>query len=209
MIGYPAFLNLQHRRCVVVGGGTVAARKTRSLLDAGAVVTVVSPTLSESLASLVGSQAVIWIARPYASGDLANAFLAVAATDDSAVNRLVVDDARASRVLVGGVERDLDADFLGAATVRAEDVVVAVGTGGSSPAFARILCAEIERLLRDRLPLFRLMAEVRPEVVEGGTSSPDTWREAIDDSLLGLVRNGDLEGARAALRSRLLAGGSA
>ena len=80
MSRFPLFIDLAGRRAVVIGGGTVGLRRAAALRDFGAVVTVISPTLSGPMPD------VIYLPRPYRTGDLAGAFLVVAATDDSAVN---------------------------------------------------------------------------------------------------------------------------
>src|SRR3974390_1993845 len=93
---YPASLVVAGKRCVVVGGGSVAARKTRSLLDAGADVLVIAPEISEEIKALPVKVA----ERPYRRGDLSAAWLALAATDDAAVNRQVFADGQKVRVWV-------------------------------------------------------------------------------------------------------------
>lgn len=84
---FPLFVDLSGKKAVVVGGGAIAARRVGVLLDFGAVVTVVSPALAPAI------QGAQWVRRPYAPGDLAGAFLAVAATDNRAVNRAVGEEA--------------------------------------------------------------------------------------------------------------------
>lgn len=76
MVNYfPVMLDLQDQRIVVIGGGAVAERKVGPLLEAGAAVTVVSPSLTERLSELAEKGMLIWISRPYAPGDLEGAFL--------------------------------------------------------------------------------------------------------------------------------------
>ncbi|MBM4441845.1 MAG: NAD(P)-dependent oxidoreductase, partial [Candidatus Rokubacteria bacterium] len=83
---YPVFVELAGRRCVVIGGGPVAERKVAGLRDAGAAVTVVSPTLTPALATLARARAIAHRARVYEDGDLAGAALACVATGAAAVN---------------------------------------------------------------------------------------------------------------------------
>ncbi len=83
---FPLFLDLENRPVVVVGGGTIARRRVEVLKKFGAAVTVIAPTWS--------GEDVTWLARPYAPGDLAGAVLAVAATDNRAVNHAVGEEAR-------------------------------------------------------------------------------------------------------------------
>ena len=90
---YPMFLNLLGKKCVVVGGGEVALRKVKTLLDSGADVTVISPVLHPYLAQLVGSKTIRTIERNFRSGDLKEASIVIAATDIKGTNRKVAEGA--------------------------------------------------------------------------------------------------------------------
>src|SRR4051812_34419753 len=95
---YPAFLRIHDRLCVVVGGGSVGTRKATSLLECGARVRVVGPRGTPELTAMSAASRLEWRARPFEPADLDGAFLAVAATDDPALNARVVELARAHRV---------------------------------------------------------------------------------------------------------------
>ena len=86
---FPLFVDLTGRPCVIVGGGAIAARRAEVLARFGGAVTVIAPTWRG------GVSGVRWERRTYRSGDLDGASLAVAATDDRAVNRQVGEEARA------------------------------------------------------------------------------------------------------------------
>nr|MCW2728538.1 cobA [Aeromicrobium sp.] len=127
----PLTLRVAGRRVVVVGGGHVATRRTLSLVEAGARVVVVSPAVSDSLASSIGRGDVEWIRRTYAPGDLAGAWLVQTATH-SPVDDLVAADAEAAQIwcLKGG-----DPDHATAwapAVAQVEDVMVAISGGGDA-----------------------------------------------------------------------------
>ncbi|OLC89074.1 MAG: precorrin-2 dehydrogenase, partial [Gemmatimonadetes bacterium 13_1_40CM_3_66_12] len=144
---YPAFLDLRGRRAVVVGGGAVAEQKVTGLLDAGARVTVVGPIVSPLLAKLAIAGSITLAPRPYRPGDLAGAFLAIAATDDRAVNRAVWAEAEARGVLLNAVDDPPHCSFIAPAIHRAGDVAIAVSTAGKSPALAVRLRERIGRLV--------------------------------------------------------------
>src|SRR3989454_10943418 len=97
---YPAFLDLRGRRAVVIGGGAIAEQKVVGLLDAGARVTVISPGVSRRLEDLEAAGTVTIERRPYRPGDLAGAFLAIAATDDRGANRAGWAEAETRGVLL-------------------------------------------------------------------------------------------------------------
>src|SRR6478752_5337676 len=96
MNSYGVFLNLTGRRCLVVGGGPVAERKITGLLDCGADVTVVSPTVTDVIAAHAETGTLKWEARAYREGDAARSFLVIAATDSKELNRRVYEEAEAS-----------------------------------------------------------------------------------------------------------------
>ena len=134
------FVSVAGRRCVVVGGGGVAARKARGLLEHGAAVVVVSPEIRSELET---TDAEI-LRRPYESGDLEGAFLAFAATDSRGVNAAVTLEARERGIPVNVADRPTEGDFASPATLRRGGLQVAVSTGGASPTLARRIKEELE-----------------------------------------------------------------
>lgn len=140
---YPVALSVRGRRAVVVGGGTVAERKVRGLLTAGAEVVVVAPRLTPPLAALAEAGAIAWHDRRYAQGDLAGAFLAFAATGDDAVNAAVAAAARAAAILVNDASNAGRGDFATPAVHRAGPLTVAVDSGGLSPSFTKRIRDEL------------------------------------------------------------------
>jgi precorrin-2 dehydrogenase/sirohydrochlorin ferrochelatase len=144
---YPIFLRLAGRRCVVVGGGTIAARKVESLLAAGAHVAVISPSLTAELAARAARGELDHAKRPYRSGDLAGALLAYAATDDEAVQAAVAREAAAGGVLLNVVDRPQSCTFIAPSVLQRGDLTVAVSTGGGSPALARRVREDVGRAL--------------------------------------------------------------
>jgi precorrin-2 dehydrogenase/sirohydrochlorin ferrochelatase len=131
-------LDLRGRRCVVVGGGTVARRKVEGLLEAGARVDVVAPEVSEM------PSGVVVIQRSFLPQDLDGALLAIAATDRPEVNAVVAREAEARGVLVNVVDAPEQCTFILPAVVRRGALQIAVSTGGASPTFARQLRQEFE-----------------------------------------------------------------
>ena len=137
---YPIFLNLDGKRCVVVGGGEVANRKARKLLQARARVVVISPEVKPELEST----AVEVHRRPYKEGDLEGAFLVFAATDRRTVNAAVSQEARERGIPVNVADEPSDGDFALPSTLRRGHLQVAVSTGGASPTLARRIRQELE-----------------------------------------------------------------
>jgi precorrin-2 dehydrogenase/sirohydrochlorin ferrochelatase len=144
---YPVQLHAAGWRAVVVGGGEVALRKTRRLLESGVVVAVVAPALCRGLADLAAAGTVAWCQRSFDASDLEGARLAFAATDDAGVNRLVAASAQAAGVLVDVADAPELGSFHLPAAVRRSGLQVTVSTGGRAPFLARRLRERIERRL--------------------------------------------------------------
>ncbi|MDI6857256.1 MAG: bifunctional precorrin-2 dehydrogenase/sirohydrochlorin ferrochelatase [Dehalococcoidia bacterium] len=205
---YPLFLEMKGRRCLVVGGGLVAQRKVEGLLAAEATVTVVSPELTPEMASLRDGQRIEHRAREYRRGDLEGFSIVVAATDDAAVNTRVAREARQKGTWVNVVDEPEQCDFILPSVIRRGDVVLAISTGGLSPALARWLREELEGYLSEDFDrLARLLAETRRELRESGVSpDAEAWQRAIDGRLRELLSAGRYAEAKARLLSILKAG---
>ena len=200
MTFYPVFLDLRGRRAVVIGGGAVAEQKVLGLLSAGAHVTVVSPETTPRLAELAAAGGIDLRRRPYRSGDLAGAWLAIAGTDDRAANARVWAEAEREGVLMNAVD-DLDhCSFIAPAIHREGSITVAVSTSGKSPALAARLRQRVARLVGPaEARLCALLGELRPELA---ARIPDSrvrttlWYRIVDSDVIEFVRRGDMEGAR-------------
>ncbi|MFI6883226.1 uroporphyrinogen-III C-methyltransferase [Streptosporangium canum] len=130
MSPYLLGLRLSGRRVLVVGGGRVAQRRVPALLDAGALVTVVSTSVTHALDDLIATGRVIWEARPYQVGDVDGAWLVQACTDDRAVNTAVAAEAEAKRIwCVRADDKDASAAWT-PASGRVDEISVAVTAGG-------------------------------------------------------------------------------
>ncbi len=143
---YPVGLRLAGRRVVVVGGGQVAHRRVAGLLEAGAAVTVVSPHLTPALEALVAPGQVTWLARPYATGDLAGAWYAVAATDDPEVNAAVAAEAERTHTFCARADDRAASSVWTPAVGRQGDLVVGIHGGGDPQRAVGVRDAVVEGL---------------------------------------------------------------
>jgi len=140
---YPIMLDMRGRRCLVVGGGPVAERKTMGLLDAGADVTIVSPRLTARLAALAEDGVVKARRREYRIEDLQGVWLVYAAASDRAANAQVAEDAAAAGVWANIADRAEEGDFITPSVVRRGGLVLAVSASGASPALASRIADEL------------------------------------------------------------------
>lgn len=198
---YPVNLVLVGRRCVVVGGGTVAARKVRGLLAAGAEVTVVAPSIGAEIAASGATCEY----RRYVSEDLSGAWLVVVATDDRSVNASVHADCEAAHVWVNAADDPSSCSFILPAVVRQGPVTVAVSTSGYSPALASWMRSHVEEQLGPEFAeLAEMLREARSMLKEAGRSTEEVdWRTALDWDMLELIKAGQAARARERLEACL------
>ncbi len=166
---YPIMLDITGRRCVVVGGGKVGLRKVASLLRAAAAVRLVEPAAPAGAVP----DGVELVAEPYEKRHLAGAMLVYAGTADEALNARIAADARAAGAIVNAVDQPADCDFYVPAVVADGDVIVAVGTGGASPALAAALKRTLAAVLPERIGEFAAaLAKARKHVL-ASVDDPD------------------------------------
>lgn len=144
---FPIFVDLVDQPVLVIGGGEVAARKIRLLLKSGARPHIAALELNEELATLVAESKASLIASTFEAGQLVGMRLAIAATDDRALNRAVADAAEAAGVLCNVVDDPEASRYITPSIVQRGPITVAISTGGSAPVLARRLRERIETLL--------------------------------------------------------------
>jgi siroheme synthase-like protein len=200
---YPVFLDVEGKKCIVVGGGNVALRKVETLLGNGAKVVVISPELCPGLA---GNKQISVIKRECIPGDIAGAFLAIVATDDREVNHRIALEGRSSGVLVNVVDDAEYSNFILPSVVQRGDVAIAVSTAGKSPALARKLRTRLEKEFGEEYEvLASILDEIRREIKQRGIAvDAETWQTALDlDKLTGWIKKGQSEKAREFVRKNL------
>jgi len=203
---YPLLLNIQGKKCLVVGGGEVALRKVQTLLEHSTTIEIVSPAFCAELNSLVKEGAVRSIQRDYKTEDLNNASLVIAATDDTKVNAKVAADARKKKILVNVVDKPEISDFIVPSCFRHGDIIVAVSTSGKSPALARKIRIELERNIKVEYARLAVIAsEVRDELKQLDiTVKSDDWQEVLNlNSLIELIKKGKSKEAREIMLTKL------
>jgi len=196
---YPVSLVLDGRRVLVVGGGKLATRRVADLLETGARVEVVSPTVSPEIAAWADEDRVSVALRPFEGGDVSGAWLCVAATDDRAVNRAVVVAAEREHCFVSSAGDGSASSARPMSVLRRGDLEVAVGTSGRAPAAAVWIRQQLATLVGPEYGvLIDLVAEARAEARAGAD-----WQAALDSGILGSIRAGRLDEARKGLRTCL------
>jgi siroheme synthase-like protein len=201
---YPVALELSGRRCVVTGGGREAERKARALLEADADVVVIAPRVSDGFAEFVRRGEIAHIPRRYQRGDLAGAFLVIAADSDRNVRASVFTEAEAERVLCNAVDDIEHCHFAVPSIVRRGELLLAISTGARVPALAK----RLRRRLTEQFgwqweALVDVLGEVRAETQPARTVDFATWAACWqgvldqEEELLELLEEGRIDEVRA------------
>jgi precorrin-2 dehydrogenase/sirohydrochlorin ferrochelatase len=196
-VTYPVVLNGARFQALVVGGGSVASRKVRGLLEGGVRVTVVAPQIADELAVEAAQRSDLTLKqRGYEPADLAGISLVIAATDDAALNRRIADEGARRGCLVNVVDDPEAGTFVTPSVHRAGELTIAVSTG-KTPAAAVAIRAEIGRRFDGRYDrAIRALRGLRDRLLEHGKRAD--WkrasRELIGDGFCDEVEQGKVEG---------------
>lgn len=204
---YPIFFNIDGKPCLVVGGGAVGARKVEDLLAAGARVTVISRTAIPELLALAERGLITFRQEDFAPAHLEGMVLAIAATNDQRTNEAVSAAAQARGLPVNVVDKPSLCSFVVPATIRRGDLVLAIGTGGKSPALAKRLRQDLEKTFGPEYgPYVELLGAIREAVLAVRRDHPDNltlFSRIVASPLLEGLRAGDLERLRGLLAELL------
>jgi len=180
---YPVCLDVSGRRCVIIGGGEVAERKARRLMDCGAEVLVVSESLSPALQVMKADGRLSHIKAGYSRDLIDGAFLVIGATDRAEVNEAVSRDARKQGILVNIVDDPGHCNFILPSLYRRGDLLIAITTGGKSPALAKKLRQEMGRHFGPEYETFlKIMGQIRGKVISRGY--PAGKNKALFESII-------------------------
>ena len=201
--GYPILLNLQDKPVAVVGGGAVAARKVKHLLNAGARVLLISPEISPAMNGQFNDGDVNWIQSSY-QRDMFNDYmpiLVIAATDDARVNQTVAQDAHRIRALCNVANgSNVDSDFSNMARIDQPPLTVALSTSGKSPALLRLLRSKLAGEIGEEYAVLAdWLGSLRRDVHRANGSQTDRqalYEIILESEVLSLLRAGQPEQAR-------------
>ncbi len=204
---FPAFLDLQNKLCVVVGGGRVAERKVQSLLKSGAEVKVISPKITKTLARLQERGKIRHQSRSFRLGDLRGAFLAFAATDDRTTNERVFGQASRHRIPVNVADDPPHCSFIVPSVMERGDLLLAISTSGKSPALAKLLRQRLQKEIGPEYDFFlKLLVDVRRRVMALGFKAKEKqkiFRQIAQAEGLDLIRQKDFQGLEKRWRALL------
>lgn len=194
MAYYPLYIDIDSKKCVVIGGGDVAERKVASLVECGANVEVVSPEVTPALDQLSKEGRIKVRDRGYVPGDLEGAILAIAATDDNDLNKEIHKEAVEKRIPINVVDVPELCSFIVPSTVRRGDLVISISTSGSCPALAKNIRKQLQQLFGGEYAGFcEILKNFREEVADK-YEEPEERKRAlnrlIESDVIELIREG-------------------
>ena len=197
---YPVNLDLKSRLVLVVGGGGVAEGKARQLVEAGAVVHIVSPELTEPLNKLAEQRKIIWRQGVFAESDLEGVWLVISATDDQAVNEAVAQAAAQRSLLCNVVDQTALCNFITPALITRGSIQISISSGGGSPSVAQRVKREIGELIGEEYgELLEVAAEMRAEakrLIPDFEQRRQLLQAFAESEAIQLLRNGKRDEAR-------------
>ncbi|WP_418790411.1 precorrin-2 dehydrogenase/sirohydrochlorin ferrochelatase family protein [Phosphitispora sp. TUW77] len=194
---YPVYLNLDGKKCLVVGGGKVAERKIRSILEAGARAYVVSPELTDWLEEAALKGKITAIRRNYTTTDLENAFIVISATDSQVINSRVASECRDRNILVNVVDCPADCNFIVPAVFRQGALSISISTDGKSPMLARRIKEDMETKFGPEYHEFlELMSNLREQIIKKFSDEEqrrDMFKKLVYSDIIQLLKDGQRE----------------
>jgi precorrin-2 dehydrogenase len=150
---FPIMLNLEDKHILVIGGGEVAFRKSEDLLNAGGILTIISPDFHDGILKLKEKfkNKIDLINRKYEDGDLKKYLMVFSATNDSAVNKIIHKEASDRNILINAVDDPPNCSFYIPSFIQRGDLILSLSTSGASPSMAGKLRRELEKIIPDNI----------------------------------------------------------
>ena len=189
---YPANINVENKKCVVVGGGKIAFDKITGLLEAGAQIDVIAPNFCPEILNLADKLNLI--RANYSSDLLTTGTILIAATNNPSLNQQIAHDARAKNFLVNIVD-DFAGDFIVPSRIRRGDFLLTISTGGKSPAFSRFVRTMLDAEFNDNFAaaldiISKYRAKIQP-LLPTHTDRINFWRNTLTPEIWQLIKSGD------------------
>jgi len=203
----PLFHNLNGRRCVMVGGGSVALRKIRPLIEVGAKVEIIAPEINTAITDLAEKHSLCLYQRKFNNADLEGAALVIAATDDKQLNKQVSEQAQKLNIPVNVVDHPELCSVVFPSIVDRSPVQIAISSGGTAPVLARMLRTRLESLIPSGYGfLAQLAGKFRQQVKEKITepnSRKAFWEDVFSGDISELVFSNKHDIAESKLQEKL------
>jgi precorrin-2 dehydrogenase / sirohydrochlorin ferrochelatase len=203
---YPIQLHIKDQPCTVIGGGKVALRKVKRLLQAGAIITLIAPVLNTEILTLAKEGKITLLRREFLPGDTKGAFLIIAATNNSSVNEAIASEASSHKQLVNVINSPNLGNFIVPGTIQNGNLIFTVTTGGT-PALTKLITRELRDSYGDNFAAFAdFLLEMRNNI----KTIPSTplereklWQEMLTPKIMQLVRTGNIEQAKESITNAI------
>ena len=203
---YPIQLHIQSKACTVIGGGNVALRKVKSLLQAGAKITLVAPQLTPELLDYAKNGLITLLQRDFLPGDTKGAFLVIAATNNASVNEAIASEAASHNQLVNVTSNPDLGNFTVPGTLQKGNLVFTVATGGT-PALTKLITRELHDSYGDNFAAFAdFLLEIRKNIKNIPSTSQEReklWQNMLTPKIMQLVRTGNIEKAKESITNAI------
>ena len=190
---YPVNINIQNKKCVVVGGGKIAYDKIIGLLEAGAQIEVIAPKICPQLENLRDKVKIV--REEYSAEKISEGVILIAATNNSELNAQIAKDARAKNFLVNIVD-DISSDFIVPSRIRRGDFLLAISTGGSSPAFSKFARKMLEQEFNENFgAAVEIISKYRQEVIKKLPTHElriKFWQEVLTPEFWEIIKRGEI-----------------
>ncbi len=195
---YPVFVDISGRRVVIAGGGKVALRKAKTLLDANAKITLISPEITPELRKLLSNGQIEWKDRQYQNGDLKDAWLVIAACNNTRINQLIFEEATQRHIFCNVVDKPELCSFQVPALIQKQKLQIAISTAGQGPILAKKLRNRLETIVSDTYGEFlEKLAAIRSKLKEkyphNQTKRAELLNLLIDEQILDLLEKQQTE----------------
>ena len=206
-MSYPINLDIEGKICIVLGGGQVANRKIKGLLNAGGKVIVIAPDICETIQQLVDSKKIEWQQQKYSNGCLPEGLILIAATNDPKINRLAAAEASSKHMLVNIVNVKGVGSFTVPSVIRRDNLMLTISTEGLSPALSKCIRQYLETQFNDNFArwlerLSKIRDEVKILISDAGIREK-FWHDVMSSENFSLAQNGEIDKAEVNIRNAL------
>lgn len=204
---YPAFLKLNAKKAVVIGGGKIAERKAHVLIKAGASVKIISPAITKPLERLKKRGLLAHVKRNYRKGDLKDAFIVIAGTSSVKINSKIARDAGH---LVNVIDTPSEGNFIAPSTVKRGPLTIAISTAGCSPAVSKTIRKELEKLYGNEFSHYlRLLEKIRKKAmkeIKNDKKREELLKKLASEKIFNALRRNGPTGLSRLIHHRFKAG---
>ena len=191
---YPINLNVENKKCFVIGGGKIALEKILGLLDAGANVEVIAPKFCEEVEELAAQKKITLVREKYSAEKISDGIILIAATNNFELNQKILADGREKNFLVNVVDT-FDGDFILPSRIRRGDFLLAISTGGKSPGFSRFVRQMLEKDFDENFAEgVEIISKYRQEVKKILPTFEERinfWREVLTPEVWQMLKSGN------------------